>query len=90
MVSRALVVAFVMLAAQACYGYGRYDVPVGEVEVTSAPFASIQAGPTVIYAGRPHYWDGRNWFYYERGRWFTYDIEPRDLRVFRQRYLKSP
>ena len=86
MFSRALI-GLVFVAASACYGTERYDVPIGEVEVTSAPVDMVQSGPTVIYAGRPHYWDGRNWFFSADGRWYTYPHEPKELRNFRERYL---
>ncbi len=87
MFSRALI-GLVFVSASGCYGTERYDVPVGEAEVTSAPVEVIQAGPTVIYAGRPHYWDGRNWFFSANGRWYYYQYEPTELRDFRRKYLE--
>jgi hypothetical protein len=84
MFSRGLL-AFVLAAAPACYGTERYDVPIGEVEVTSAPMEAVEAGPAVIYANRPHYYDGLSWFYFDHGHWYTYEHEPRELREFRRR-----
>ncbi len=84
MLSRA-VVAFVTVSALGCYGTERYDVPIGEVEVTGAPMEAVEAGPAVIYAGRPHYYDGLSWFYWDNGHWYTYEHEPRELREFRRR-----
>jgi hypothetical protein len=59
---------------------GCYTEPaVGYAEVTSGPPAEIDTYPSVVYEGRPVYFDGGRWWYRDGARWAYYRNEPAEL-----------
>jgi len=73
------------LALVACHAEVQPVEPVGEVEVTSAPY-DIETYPHTVYEGRTVYLYNGGWYYHDNGRWARYRNEPGQLREYRQRH----
>jgi hypothetical protein len=73
-----------VLGACAALGAGCYreaEIPVGHVEITSAPYGIA----SVFFEGRPVHWYGGRWYFMERGHWHYYRVEPHALHEHRRR-----
>ena len=72
------------LALGACHVTAEPAEPVGEVEITSAPY-DIETYPHTVYEGRTVYLYNGGWYYRDGGRWNRYRSEPAPLQQYRQR-----
>ncbi len=63
-------------------------VPVGYVEVTSAP-VQIETYPHTVYDGRPVYLYQDRWYYREGGHWRYYRNDPPGLQQQRERMRRE-
>jgi hypothetical protein len=79
-----LVVVCLALTNCGWWGVGVETREPAYVEVTSAP-VEIEAGPVIVYEGRPHYLYHDHWYYRDRGHWRYYRHEPSFLIEHRRR-----